>query len=120
MTPEDRAKSVLHFLDEYLIAREEAMLPTARILDQRAAESARQFLGTALVALVTGAPEPKQMHWRPVETAPKDGTWIMLNYRSTCVPIITFWSDTTEDWAHRDQLGTNKPTHWMPVPEAPK
>lgn len=62
MTPEDRAKSVLHFLDEYLSARERAAevalyatRPGVRPDLASKAESARQFLGTALVALVTDA-----------------------------------------------------------------
>lgn len=60
MTPEERAKSVLHFLDEYLTARERAAevalyatRPGVRPDLRSQAESARQFLGTALVALVT-------------------------------------------------------------------
>jgi len=53
MTPEERAKSVLHFLGEYLDTREQAQLPTARDYDWDRYESAKQFLGTALVALVT-------------------------------------------------------------------
>lgn len=60
MTPEDRAKSVLHFLDEYLDARERARevdlyatRPDVRPDLRVQAEAARQFLGTALVALVT-------------------------------------------------------------------
>ena len=52
-TPEDRAKSVLHFLDEYLAAREEWMASGDEYNAYRTRESARQFLGTALVALVT-------------------------------------------------------------------
>ena len=60
MTPEARAQSVLHFLDEYLSARERALeaalyatraLETPELRDR--ADAARQFLGTALVALVT-------------------------------------------------------------------
>lgn len=60
MTPEDRAKSVLHFLDEYLSARERAAevalyatRPDVRPDLRHTAETARQFLGMALVAMVT-------------------------------------------------------------------
>lgn len=60
MTPEERAKSVLHFLDEYLDARDRAVqaaLYATRVLEtpdlRNKADAARQFLGMALVALVT-------------------------------------------------------------------
>ena len=52
ITPEDRAKSVLHFLDEYLTAREEWMASGDEYNAYRTREQAREFLGTALVALV--------------------------------------------------------------------
>ena len=55
MTPEERAKSVLHFLDEYLTAREEWMASGDEYNAYRTREQARQFLGTALVGLVTEA-----------------------------------------------------------------
>ena len=50
MTPEERAKAVLHFLDMYLDARD-AFFKGRKSL--YASEKAREFLGTALVALVT-------------------------------------------------------------------
>ena len=55
MTPEDRAKSVLHFLDEYIKAEREYTYALAAFgyASPAKVEKARQFLGTALVALVT-------------------------------------------------------------------
>ena len=52
MTPEERAKAVLHFLDMYMDARMAVMNGKASFYTM---EGARQFLGTALVALVTEA-----------------------------------------------------------------
>ena len=52
MTPEERAKAVLHFLDMYMDARMAVMNGKASFYTM---EGARQFLGTALVALVTDA-----------------------------------------------------------------
>lgn len=52
MTPEDRAKSVLHFLDQYLSVRELHLKGNALNSER---EYARRLLGTALVALVTDA-----------------------------------------------------------------
>jgi len=53
MTPEERAKSVLHFLDRYLSARENCLDPYSNETAIDKYKSAREFLGTALVALVT-------------------------------------------------------------------
>jgi hypothetical protein len=55
MTTEERAKSVLHFLDKYLGAREDCLNPYSDENAINQYKSARQFLGTALVALVTDA-----------------------------------------------------------------
>lgn len=77
------------------------------------------------------------MKWEPIETAPKDGTWILAVARGF-VPAVAKWEpgwrkggsfefvevetfanddhwqeyvDTTDPW---------RPTHWMPLPEPPE
>jgi hypothetical protein len=57
--------------------------------------------------------------WRPIESAPKDGTFI-LGYRigragppAPCRYVVDAWSDA-EDEPIID------PTHWMPLPLPPK
>jgi hypothetical protein len=71
------------------------------------------------------------MNWQPIETAPKDGTRVL---------IYGYWdgelSDLDEEpevWKARFSLGTwwvdsdqyyvarvVNPTHWMPLPKPPK
>ena len=51
-TIEDRAKNFVFFLDEYLVARDQAQHHGTAYYDQKA-KSSKQFLGMALVALVT-------------------------------------------------------------------
>ena len=61
--------------------------------------------------------------WRPIETAPRDGTVIIayggdLGYENPTVASVA-WDD---GW-HLDQWETPEnsanPTHWMPLPEPP-
>lgn len=82
------------------------------------------------------------MNWQPIETAPKDGTWVLLcggettedDYLGDGVlikrPVVAFWDNEggllddgawyfcywDGDW--RD--GYDNPTHWMPLPEPPQ
>lgn len=79
--------------------------------------------------------------WKPIETAPKDGTWILVtgdvyDPLSDGPPHVRFtrWvSETTEHWeqvsARRQELVSEdtshwdccdmQPTHWMPLPNPP-
>ncbi len=63
--------------------------------------------------------------WQPIETAPTDGRQI-LTWRSTsCVLHVDFgaWYQTSF-WSKSHSLvgwpAETQPTHWMPLPEAPK
>ena len=79
------------------------------------------------------------MNWQPIETAPKDGTWVLLfggktsedDYMRTGVlierPVTAFWNNSEcydEYWAFAFWDGDwreeySDPTHWMPLPEPP-
>lgn len=77
--------------------------------------------------------------WRPIETVPKDGTWVLLGsfhddgcggiYEYGGKPNIAFWSESTKrqvgsGWEVNWQTGSGRiisegygsPTHWMPLP----
>jgi len=76
------------------------------------------------------------MNWQPIETAPKDGTAILLFFPSQDVVIRGCWAwqgegdwesgiQDFQDWGTDDDLVINDdpyngPTHWMPLPEPPK
>lgn len=55
--------------------------------------------------------------WQPIETAPKDGTRILL-WISVGIAMPYAWEG--ERWIGDDYpLNMAYPTHWMPLPDAP-
>lgn len=67
------------------------------------------------------------MDWQPIETAPKDGTEVIL-YVADFDSVTTGWySSRTGLWPRHDEFtedgdacNIGLPTHWMPLPEPPK
>jgi hypothetical protein len=80
--------------------------------------------------------------WQPIDTAPKDGTDIIVGYDCGSVWIVhVAWWRQLEDWMRHDPEwsdddvawwsytnnpvtqerldGHRTPTHWMPLPEPP-
>ena len=67
--------------------------------------------------------------WRPIETAPKDGTRVLLlndlrEFGSDRVIVEAMWRTASQSawWScpvRGGYIGEN-PTHWMPLPEPPK
>lgn len=53
--------------------------------------------------------------WQPIETAPKDGTRILINcgFYHTC--FIAFFN--YNKWESDDSNRNIKPTHWLPIPK---
>ncbi len=64
--------------------------------------------------------------WQHIETAPKDGTWILVTCGGQKVPAVVFWSsdfdvwieneEAPASWAHPEEWPL---THWMPLPTPP-
>lgn len=64
--------------------------------------------------------EKDAARWRTIETAPKDGAWIMAygpDLSITAYPAVIFWDD---GWcpAHEGQPSF-RASHWMPLPAPP-
>lgn len=63
------------------------------------------------------------MEWQPIETAPKDGTKVLLWDDGV---TIGEWSENVHPWndgnwwVEGGQVTTQTATHWMPLPEPPK
>ena len=65
--------------------------------------------------------------WRPIETAPKDGTPFLAYRPMGCMrESSALQRDDGVIWsfgafsAHESTIGPLKPTHWMPLPAAPQ
>lgn len=73
------------------------------------------------------------MEWQPIETAPKDGTAVLVypatwNGRSAAIAIFNldkYAKKPLPYWARDDDMGRvtcsrkNPPSHWMPLPDPP-
>lgn len=76
--------------------------------------------------------------WQPIETAPKDGTWVLLYFDGWDRPDVyegqptiyagqwsteNHWRESGDwyvDWHDLTQYHIGPPTHWMPLPDPPK
>lgn len=66
--------------------------------------------------------------WQPIETAPKDGTDILvccthnLPNGDWCTIQWVDWAVNDDHWpVYRSRIDVPfAPTHWMPLPEAPQ
>lgn len=67
----------------------------------------------------------KASEWLPIESAPKDGDRVILIDGLGCVEVCRFkkgewavsWND---DLFNEHDTDAGRPTHWMPLQEAPK
>lgn len=61
------------------------------------------------------------MNWQPIESAPKDGTRLILWCEYGCVLGFAHRTPKTRRLSWRLIFSTTiRPTHWMPLPEPPK
>ena len=88
--------------------------------------------GEIKAAAFKDACDSAEVEWQPIETAPKDGTEILLKFHcdgprssaSVSAVAITFasyglinhgfWKSRPNHWISPDM-----PTHWMPIPKPP-
>jgi len=70
--------------------------------------------------------EGGEMEWQPIESAPKDGTWIFGYWPSMSItdyPAVIFADDHSNHdiWymPSNFEFGCVYPTHWMPLPAPP-
>lgn len=78
-------------------------------------------------AMLSAAPQaPVHGSWQPIETAPKDGTEILICDARTATILVAAWNGDdpntpTHKWECLDvAYHEDLPTHWMPLPAAPQ
>ena len=54
--------------------------------------------------------------WQPIETVPKDGTYVLLFTQDYKGKVYIDWFTFNGEAANHSCL----PTHWMPLPNSPK
>lgn len=66
--------------------------------------------------------ETMKQEWQPIETAPKDGTKILVYCGATSIPevFVAKWLVKSAFWIVCFTDMDCKPTHWMPLPDDPK
>lgn len=64
------------------------------------------------------------MEWHPIETAPKNGTLVLLVQKRSASPFfgyfVAYWDDESDEWKFHIEGYVREPTHWMPLPAPPK
>jgi hypothetical protein len=82
------------------------------------ARDLRETYGATPSAL-TGEKMKEWQDWQAIETAPRDGTEILLfarGQRNDDYRGVGQWSEQRKDWFWSFAI---RPTHWMPLPEPP-
>ena len=72
----------------------------------------------AAIFTPAGAERKRCMNWQPIETAPKDGEWIIALIASQghpVCPVCVRWD--TNAWVDWDYEPIYELTHWMPLPD---
>jgi hypothetical protein len=59
---------------------------------------------------------PCPHQWQPIETAPRDGTVILI--ATYAAWALSYWDDGSWRWGVRKE--EMEPTHWMPLPLLPE
>lgn len=90
-------------------------------------QKSRDDMRAALRSAITAA-QPEG--WQPIETAPRDGTSILILYNGcaieACWECVEYgdwesWSESVYWWSSELNCldDGDEPTHWMPLPAAP-
>ena len=61
--------------------------------------------------------------WRPMETAPKDGTPVLIYFprigSQRRGQAVAYYHRVSGSWVTHPGMYNRSPTHWMPLPDPP-
>ena len=58
--------------------------------------------------------------WRTIDSAPRDGRWILVWVKGAVIPGAAFYDTHHKEWIDSFWQAYFGPiTHWMPLPEPP-
>lgn len=76
--------------------------------------------------MTKGSQAPSVERWQPIETAPNDGTYVLIGwfeFPGQRHMEVAFWHGTHKAWCQSHGLFTTdpnwQPTHWRPLPSPP-
>jgi hypothetical protein len=61
-----------------------------------------------------------ESEWQPIETAPRDGTWVLCMWEEDETPYVAALMYDCDRWYDADGDDYLDPTHWRPLPAPPK
>jgi len=95
---------------------------SARCADQNCGEAFGYYPCPTAQALELLDAERATYSWRPIETAPKDGTWILLRNSSWIRErVLGFWDAEELDWCVESSGPPYvEPEQWCPIPPLPE
>lgn len=64
----------------------------------------------------------EKTEWRPIETAPRDGTRVLLlHVRVECEVMLGYWDEQNDGWETDSEWWPDADfSHWMPLPNPPE
>ena len=108
--------------------REDEYHPYAACLMFKACNNSDTVRGNLQDVLDAGRrTTPDREAWQPIETAPKDGTPLVMFARyihaTASIVVIASWIESYGTWVNQSFSGNPiqevVPSHWMPRPEFP-
>ena len=90
------------------------------VIPAEISEEVEAEVSAALTQMVADERRYAGSPWRPIATAPKDGTAILGWWFNEC--MIVDWCVVVERWGSTpdgEDMFEPEPTHWMPLPDGP-
>jgi hypothetical protein len=130
MTPAnlEDAEQIASGVDEVaklLPGTRDRLLPAAALLRQipelnRGLQVLTNRLLSCEAALTKAEQQLSEREWRPIETAPRDGRNIIGYYPCIESNWVVFFDPEMQQWQQGSGMTAGEPSHWMPLPGAPK